>query len=148
MENLYQEQRYFTAKLCLLSKLTKFKTDQCPGWKKYCFLLENLLCSSNHEFCMKKMPISEELQIPTNIINFNQYFKDKLSSHQPSHLYNTRHRTNNNFNIPLFDHSKTQKYYLYQVIPIWNSPPSLLKNFTSKFTFKKQIKSHLLASQS
>ena len=43
------------------------------------------------------------------------------SSHQPSHMHNTRHRTNNNFNTPLFNHSKPQKCYLYQVIPIWNS---------------------------
>ena len=46
----------------------------------------------------------------------------------------------------LFNHSKTQKCYLYQVIPIWNSLPNSLKNCTSKFTFKKQIKSHLLSS--
>ena len=73
----------------------------------------------------------------TNTLNFHQYFKDKLSSDQPSHMHNTRHRTNNNFNVPLFHHSKTQKCYLYQVIPIWNSLPNSLKNCTSKFTFKK-----------
>ena len=84
----------------------------------------------------------------TNTLNFYQYFQDKLSSHQPSHMHNTRHRTNNNFNTPLFNHSKTQKCYLYQVIPIWNSLPELLKNCTSMFTFQKQIKSHLLLSQS
>ena len=38
----------------------------------------------------------------TNTHNFHQYFKDKLSSHQPSHMHNTRHRTNSNFNTPLF----------------------------------------------
>ena len=84
----------------------------------------------------------------TNTINYHQYFKDKLSSHQPSQMHYTRHRTNSNFNTPLFNHSETQKCYLYQVIPIWNSLPNSLKNCTSKFTFKKQIKSHLLASQS
>ena len=87
----------------------------------------------------------------TNTLNYHQYFKDKLSSRQPSHMHNTRHRTNsNNFNTPLFNHSKTQKCYLYQVIPIWNSLPKLLKNCISKCTFKKQkqIKSLLLASQS
>ena len=82
----------------------------------------------------------------TNTLNFHQYFKDKLSSHQPSHMSNTRHKTKSNFNTPLFNHSKTQKCYLYQVIAIWNSLPKLLKNCTSKFTLKKQIKSHLLAS--
>ena len=82
----------------------------------------------------------------TNILNYHQYFKDKLSSHQLSHMHNTRHRTNSNFNTPLFNHSKTQKCYLYQVISIWNSLPNSLKHCTSKFTFKKQIKSHLLAS--
>ena len=36
-------------------------------------------------------------------INFHQYFKDKLSSHQPSHMHNIRHRTNGYLNTPLFD---------------------------------------------
>ena len=48
----------------------------------------------------------------TNTLNYRQYFKDKLSSHQPSHMHNTRHSTNSNFNTPLFNHSKTQKCYL------------------------------------
>ena len=43
----------------------------------------------------------------TNTLNYHQYFKDKLSSHQPSHMHNTRHRTNSNFNTPLFNQSKT-----------------------------------------
>ena len=63
-------------------------------------------------------------------------------------MYSTRHRINSNFNTPIFSHSKTQKCYLYQVIPIWNSLPSSLKKCTTKFTFKKQIKSHLFVSQS
>ena len=54
----------------------------------------------------------------TYTLNFHQYFKDKLSSHQPSHMHNTRHRTNSNFNTPLFNHSKTPKCYLYHVIRI------------------------------
>ena len=64
----------------------------------------------------------------TNTLNYHQYFKDKLSSHQPSHMHNTRHKTNSNFNTPLFNHSKTEKCYLYQVIPIWNRLPNSLKN--------------------
>ena len=35
-------------------------------------------------------------------------FKDKLSSHQLSHMHNTRHRSNSNFNTPLFNNSKIQ----------------------------------------
>ena len=45
----------------------------------------------------------------TNVLNFNQYFIGKLSSHQLSHKHNTRHRTNSNFTTLLFNHSKTQK---------------------------------------
>ena len=44
----------------------------------------------------------------TNTFNYHQYFKDKLSSDQPPHMHNTRHRTNSNFNTQLFNHSKTQ----------------------------------------
>ena len=83
----------------------------------------------------------------TNNLNFHQYFKEKLSSHQPSHMHNIRHRTNNNLDCQFFNHSKTQKCYLYQVIPIWNNLPNF-NNCTSKFTFQKQIKSHLLVPQS
>ena len=72
----------------------------------------------------------------TNTLNYHQYFKDKLSSHQPSHMHNTRHRTNSNFNTPLFNYSKTQKCYLYQVMTMWNSLPNSLKNSTSKFAVK------------
>ena len=82
-------------------------------------------------------------QIPLIIINIS-----KTNYLLISHLICTTPDTiNSNFNTPLFNHSKTQKCYLYQVIPIWNSLPNSLKNCTSKFTFKKQIKSHLLASQ-
>ena len=63
----------------------------------------------------------------TNTLNFHKYFKHKLSAHQPSHMHNTRHRTNSNFNTALFNHSKTQKCYLYQVISIWNSHQNCLK---------------------
>ena len=49
----------------------------------------------------------------TNTVCFHLYLNDKLSSHQPSHMHNTRHRTNSNFNTPLFNHSKTEKFYLY-----------------------------------
>ena len=45
----------------------------------------------------------------TNTLNFHQYFNDKLSSHQPSNMHNTRHRTNSNFNTPLFNYSKLKK---------------------------------------
>ena len=72
----------------------------------------------------------------TSSPNFRQYFKDKLSSHQSSHMHNIRDRINNNFNTPLFSHLKTQKCYLYQVIPIWNNLPELLINCTSKFTLE------------
>ena len=52
----------------------------------------------------------------TNTLNFQQCFRDKLSSHQPSHMHNTRHRTNSNFNTPLFNHLKTQNViFHYQI---------------------------------
>ena len=44
---------------------------------------------------------------------------------QPSHMHNTRHKTNSNFNTPLYNHSKTQKCYLYQIIPRWNRLPCM-----------------------
>ena len=70
----------------------------------------------------------------TYTLSFHQYFKDTLFSHQPFHMHNTRHSTISNFNTQLFNDSKTEKCYLCQVIPIWNSLPNSLKNCTSKFT--------------
>ena len=85
----------------------------------------------------------------TNAENFHQYFNDKLSSHQPSHMHNTRRSINNNFITPHLNIQKLKKYFLYTVIPIWNSLKNSPKSRTSKLhTFKKQIKSNLLASQS
>ena len=69
-----------------------------------------------------------------NTVNFHQYFKNKLSSHQPSHMHNIRHRTYSNFNTPLFNHSKTEKCYLYQVIT--TEQPT---KFASKLHFPVQI---------
>ena len=48
----------------------------------------------------------------TNILNYHQYFKDKSFSHQPSHMHNTRHRTNSNFNTALFKCSKTKNSHM------------------------------------
>ena len=64
----------------------------------------------------------------TNTLNFNKYFKVKLSSHKPFHMHNTRHRTNRNLKLHFLIIQKLKKYYLYQVIPIWNSLPSSLMN--------------------
>ena len=76
----------------------------------------------------------------TNTLNFHQYFKDNLYSHQPSHMHNSRHRTNRNYNTPLFNHSKTQKCYLYQVIPIWNSLQNCLQIALRSLHSKDKLK--------
>ena len=84
----------------------------------------------------------------TNTLNFHQYFKDKLSSHQPSHMHNNMQtQYKQSYYYYTFSSLKTDFFYLYQVIPIWNRLPSSFKNCTFKFTFKKLIESHLLASQ-
>ena len=74
---------------------------------------------------------------------------DKLSSHQASHMHNTRHRTNSHFNTPLFNHSKTQKCYLCQLSNShMEQPTKFAYKLHVQITFQKQNKSHLLASQS
>ena len=60
----------------------------------------------------------------TNTLKYHRYFKHKLSSHQPSHIHNTRHRTNSNFNSPLLNHPKTKNQIPYQ-IPLKFALPSL-----------------------
>ena len=72
----------------------------------------------------------------TNTTYFHQYFKDKLSSHQPSHMHNTRHRTNSNFNTPLFNHLKTKKKLF---LPS-NSHMEQPTKFAQKLQFQVYIK--------
>ena len=76
----------------------------------------------------------------TNTQNLHQHFKGKLSSHQLSHMHNTRHTTNSNLTLNFLI---TQKCYLYQINnPCMEQPTKFAKNCTPKFTLKKQIKSH------
>ena len=42
----------------------------------------------------------------SNAIDFYQYFKEKLSSHEPSQMLYTRHRINSNVNTPHVNSSK------------------------------------------
>ena len=76
----------------------------------------------------------------TNILNFHQYLKEKLSFHQPSYMHNTRHRTNSNFNTTLFHHSKTQKCYLYQEIPYGIAYQNRLKITLPSLHSKNKLK--------
>ena len=69
----------------------------------------------------------------TNTLHFHQYFKNKLSSHQPFNMH-TRHRINSNLIFSLLNHPKTQKCFSTVLFKIRNSQPSSLENCTSKFT--------------
>ena len=69
----------------------------------------------------------------TNALHFHQYFKNKLSSHQPFDMH-TRHRINSNLKFSLLNHPKTQKCFCTMLFKICNSKPSPLENCTSKFT--------------
>ena len=60
-----------------------------------------------------------------NTLNFHKYFKVKLTSHQRSQLHDTRHRINNNFNTPIFNHSKM---FLASSNSHVEQPSSLFKN--------------------
>ena len=63
-------------------------------------------------------------------------------------MHNTKHKTNSNFNTPLFNYAKTQKRFLHQVIPIGNSLPSSLKNALPSLHSPQKLKASLIATQS
>ena len=75
----------------------------------------------------------------TNTHNFHQYFKDNyLLINLAPHMKNKTHSTNSKFNTQLFNHSKTQKCYLFQ----------FAYKLHLQVYIQKNIKSHLLASHS
>ena len=84
------------------------------------YFLFSLLGARKYKTCPADTIIGfvPEVAIKNHLIK-----KSKTYFHQPSHMHNTRNRTNSNFNTPLFNPgcSQTQKCYLYKVIPIWNS---------------------------
>ena len=80
----------------------------------------------------------------TNTLNFHQYFKDKLSSHQPSRMYSTGHRINSNFNTPRFNHSKNSKMLFVPGISYMEQPTK----FTYKLHFQVCIKKNKLKATS
>ena len=99
------------------SGLTNAAKVECAHWRaRKLFTDYNHMILTFHYICAYFALLKV---CNTNTLNFHQYFKDKLSSHQPSHMDNTRHRKNSNFYTQLFNHSKTQKCYLCQVIPLW-----------------------------
>ena len=68
----------------------------------------------------------------TNTLYIHLYFNDQLSSQQPSHMRNTRQRTNSNFNTPLYNHLKM----LFVPNNYYREQPSLLKNCISMSKLK------------
>ena len=75
----------------------------------------------------------------TDILNFHQYFNDKLSSHQPSHMHTTRHKINSNMLTPLFNRPRTEKKSV-QSNYRREQPSKFTKYCTTMFTFKKTNK--------
>ena len=106
MVKLYYSLMYSHLTYALLAWATSGRTNAAKiecAHRRACILLTNYdqkiltFHSIYHYFTLLKA-------FNTNTLNFQQYFKDKLYSHQPSHMHNTRHRTNSNFNTALFNH--------------------------------------------
>jgi hypothetical protein len=77
----------------------------------------------------------------------HKYFQVSFNNLLPVHDYNTRHRVNENFNIPYCHKSRSQCSFYYSSSKIWNSLPTCIKNSQSLSSFKYQFKSFLLNSQ-
>lgn len=77
-------------------------------------------------------------------LNGHEYFSEKISALHPSHRHVTRFADANNFNIPCYDKSVGQKFFLYQAVIHWNALPCDIKDQTRLGIFKKQLRMILL----
>jgi hypothetical protein len=66
----------------------------------------------------------------------------------PTHQYGTRHRENNNFNLPVCTKARYQRSFLFKSVKIWNCIPVLIRNCQGVTLFKKYLKNHFLSVQS
>ena len=76
--------------------------------------------------------------------NHYSYFTDKINALIPVHNHNTRFNSALSFNIPEYNKSLSQKFFLYQSISRWNSLPDHVKYSTSIDIFKHRLKHHLV----
>ena len=81
-----------------------------------------------------------------NIINYNSHthFNNRISDIKRNIYYPTRFITNNNLDLPLYTLTKCQRSFLYRGIGFWNSLPIELKNITTSYKFKRNLKQYLL----
>jgi hypothetical protein len=80
------------------------------------------------------------------VLGRSLFYSNIISDCQVDHDHNTRFRIGSNLNCPTVKISKSYCSFLYQGIMLWNSIPTEIKDSTSLFTFKRQLKLHLLDS--
>ena len=73
------------------------------------------------------------------------YFTDRINLLLPIHQHVTRFVSRDLFNIPHYRKTRSQNFFIYQSINLWNSLPSDLK-YLNKKAFKNRLKAHLAAS--
>lgn len=78
-------------------------------------------------------------------INESNYFKNKVYSLLPAHHYNTRNNDFITFNVPHYNKSLSQRFFLYNAVISFNLLPSCFKiKFSSLDAFKRQLKKHYM----
>lgn len=75
----------------------------------------------------------------------HHYFTQKIISLVPDHVHYTRFSQALKFNIPSYNKAIGQKFFLYQAISMWNELPTELANLPGIYSFKRNLKSHLLS---
>jgi len=126
--------------------------------------LDRLVCKA-HKIVNYAHPSSN--QTPVNLLKFNSIYKYflackffrvvKENSHDhfvnvigqllPTHVHNTRFSHTLNYTTPLYSKSKCQKSFLFQAITVWNALPLELKLNNDLFSFRRDLKLLLLATQ-
>ena len=78
-----------------------------------------------------------------NLPDKNYYFHNKIIPYIPSHSHSTRFISLSKINIPPYNKSMSQNFFLYQSVIIWNSLPESIKLCNSLNRFQRKLKLHL-----
>ena len=78
------------------------------------------------------------------VLHRNLYFQKLIDQLRPQHSYSTRFSGGRCLNFPKSRISKLHSSFLFKSIHFWNNLPIGLREINSIFSFKRELKKHLL----
>ena len=123
------------------NKCVRFILDLPPRHSVNCDILKSLNML-NIEHRVKQMRLNHVFNIVHDKAPL--YMKNSFTLVSSSH-HNTRSVGNMNFTIPYIKSCQDQTFY-YNAIKDWNALPSSIKQLNNKYSFKTNVKQHLMDS--